>query len=151
MLNKFVVIGLSALTLAPNVMLGQTGSIAFGTQSANAEPQLVALKAAQGTFTSAKKSAQGNFFIKKVDGKHYLKFDSNFSTSNGPAVEILLHREAVPQNYNSNNYVSLGEIKSFEGAQWYAIPENVDINQYQSVSIWCREFDVTFGYGKIQG
>ena len=72
------------------------------------------------------------------------------STSNGPAVEVLLHQDAVPQNYNSTNYVSLGEIKSFEGAQWYAIPENVDINQYQSVSIWCREFDVTFGYGQIQ-
>ncbi|NJN24264.1 MAG: DM13 domain-containing protein [Acaryochloridaceae cyanobacterium RL_2_7] len=151
MLNKFVVIGLSALTLAPNVMLGQTGSLAFGTQSADAAPQLVALKSAQGTFTSSDKSTQGDFYIKKVDGKHYLKFASNFSTSNGPAVEVLLHREAVPQSYNSNNYVSLGEIKSFQGAQWYAIPENVDINQYQSVSIWCREFDVTFGYGKIQG
>ena len=151
MLNKFVVIGLSALTLAPNVALSQSGSIALGTQSANATPVIVALKSAQGTFTSAAKSAQGNFKIKKIDGKHYLKFDDNFSTSNGPAVEVLLHREAVPQNYDSRNYISLGEIKSFQGAQWYAIPENVDINQYQSVSIWCREFDVTFGYGKIQG
>ena len=151
MLNKFVVLGLSALTLAPNAIASQANALSISTQSANATPTIVALKSVQGSFRSADKSTQGNFKIKKIDGKHYLKFDENFSTSNGPAVEVLLHREAVPQNYSSSNYVSLGEIKTFQGAQWYEIPETVDVSQYQSVSIWCREFDVTFGYGTIQG
>ncbi|MEM9136606.1 MAG: DM13 domain-containing protein [Cyanobacteria bacterium P01_F01_bin.42] len=117
--------------------------------SAHAMPIKVALKTSQGEFRNAEKSTKGNATIKTIDGKQFLHLGSNFTTSNGPQVEVLLHRDAVPQSYNSSNYVSLGEIKSFQGEQWYEIPAGVDPSGYQSVSIWCREFDVTFGFATL--
>ena len=33
--------------------------------------------------------------------------------------------------------------------QRYAIPANINIEDYESVAIWCQEFNVTFGYADI--
>ncbi|MEO0489103.1 MAG: DM13 domain-containing protein, partial [Cyanobacteria bacterium J06659_2] len=40
-------------------------------------------------------------------------------------------------------------LESFDGAQRYAIPETVDVDAFNSVVIWCEEFNVTFGYAAI--
>lgn len=149
MLNKFFLIGLTAISLTPSFtstnLLGQH----LSANAANATPMILALKTTQ-AFQSAAKPTQGNAEIKSIDGKQYLHLDASFETGNGPQVEVLLHRDAVPESYDSDNYISLGEIKSFQGEQWYEIPEELDINSFKSVSIWCREFNVTFGYAPIQ-
>ena len=147
MLKNFLFIGLTAVSLAPGLTFT---SQQLATPSAHATPMILALKSAQGQFLTAAKPTQGNVNIKSIDGKKYLHLDSSFSTSNGPQVEVLLHQDAVPQAYNSSNYISLGEIKSFQGEQWYELPADIDLSNYQSVSIWCREFDVTFGYATLQ-
>lgn len=148
MLNKFLLIGLTAISLAPGAALAGLQST---TTMAHATPMVVALKSAQGQFQTSAKPTQGTVQVKSIDGKQYLHLSSDFSTGNGPQVEVLLHKEAVPESYDSSNYVSLGEIKSFQGEQWYEIPEGVDVNSFKSVSIWCRDFDVTFGFAPIQG
>ena len=144
MFPKALSIGLTAASLTVGLALTTPQ---FATQ---ATPMIIALKASQSQFETAQKPTQGGVTIKSVDGKQYLHLDANFSTENGPQVEVLLHQDAVPQVYTSSNYISLGEIKSFQGEQWYEIPATVDISQFQSVSIWCREFDVTFGYATLQ-
>jgi Electron transfer DM13 len=41
-------------------------------------------------------------------------------------------------------FVDLGAMKGNKGDQNYDIPTNVDLGQYQSVTIWCRRFGVNF-------
>lgn len=147
MLNNFFLVGLTAFSLASTAIAPS----AFITDTAQATPMTVALKATQGSFQTAAKPTQGNVQVKSIDGKQYLELDANFATGNGPQVEVLLHRASVPESYDSSDYVSLGEIKSFQGAQWYEIPEGINVNDFKSVSIWCRDFNVTFGYAPIQG
>jgi len=38
--------------------------------------------------------------------------------------------------------VDLGPLRAFKGSQRYAIPNGVDLAQFDSVVIWCREFSV---------
>ncbi len=39
-------------------------------------------------------------------------------------------------------FVDLGGLRAFKGSQRYAIPAGVDLKNYQSVIIWCRQFSV---------
>jgi hypothetical protein len=85
----------------------------------------------------------------EMDGQRYLELDAAFSTEPGPDVFVLLHAEAVPETYSSENYVNLGPMQQAEGIQRYAIPPEVDLAMVNSAVIWCRQFDVTFGYAPL--
>jgi hypothetical protein len=87
--------------------------------------------------------------VVEMDGQRYLELDAAFSTEPGPDVFVLLHSEAVPETYNSENYINLGPMQQAAGMQRYAIPPEVDLAMVNSAVIWCREFDVTFGYATL--
>ncbi|WP_228052905.1 DM13 domain-containing protein [Nodosilinea sp. LEGE 07298] len=92
----------------------------------------------------------GTATLVTVSGQQYLEFDAAFDTAGGPAVEVILYKgAAVPVNIAEGNYVTLAPLQRFSGAQRYMIPVGVDLNDYQTVGIWCRQFNVTFGYAPI--
>ncbi|MGB3294063.1 MAG: DM13 domain-containing protein [Phormidesmis sp.] len=106
-------------------------------------------KAGAAPFVSVGHSASGSAQIVTVDGQQYLEFDSAFRTDSGPDLLVLLHSDAVPDSYSPEDYVSLGQLQRVAGTQRYAIPADVDISSFQSAVIWCRAFDVTFGYATL--
>ena len=100
-------------------------------------------------FVGAGHPTNGAATVVEVDGQSYLEFDSAFSSDSGPDLFVLLHTEAVPESYSADNYVNLGRLQSVAGAQRYAIPEDVDVSAFKSAVIWCRQFNVTFGYATL--
>ncbi|KEK21868.1 DM13 domain-containing protein [Bacillus gaemokensis] len=81
------------------------------------------------------------------DGKRVLRL-TNFETSNGPDVRVVLvPTESLKNNEDVKNYkyIELGKLKGNKGSQNYEIPEDVDINTYGLVSIWCKRFNENFG------
>ena len=105
--------------------------------------------AASAAFVDAAKSTSGGVQIIEENGQRYLELDNTFATESGPDVFVLLHREAVPNSYSPEDYVNLGRIQSFEGAQRYVIPAEVDLTDFRSAVIWCEDFNVTFGYAVL--
>ena len=112
-----------------------------------AAPQLT--KANSASFVGADHPTSGSAQIVTVDGQRYLEFDEAFSTDNGPDLFVLLHSDAVPNSYASEDYVNLGRLQRVAGTQRYAIPASVNISDFQSAVIWCRAFNVTFGYATL--
>ncbi|NJK63381.1 MAG: DM13 domain-containing protein [Synechococcaceae cyanobacterium SM2_3_1] len=102
-----------------------------------------------GSFTTVDKNTAGGFRIVSEGGKRYLELADDFRTGRGPDLFVLLHNEAVPSSYNANNYINLGRLEKFSGAQRYEIPADADLSNFASVVIWCRQFDVTFGYAPL--
>jgi Electron transfer DM13 len=98
-----------------------------------------------GQFVTAEHTTEGAARIVTENGKRYLVFDSAFMTDAGPDLLVLLHQEQMPQTY-AQNYISLGELQNVKGEQRYAIADDVDLANFQSVVIWCRQFNATFGY-----
>ena len=41
-------------------------------------------------------------------------------------------------------------LKGNKGNQNYALPSDIDISRYKSVVIWCRAFNIVFGYGTLR-
>lgn len=91
---------------------------------------------------------------KKADGKEYLRL-SDFTTSNGPDVHVLLARaedkalesEIVKGDLNS---VEIGALKGNQGDQNYDLPAAADLNKYQAVVIYCERFHAIFGVAKLE-
>lgn len=88
--------------------------------------------------------------IIEENGQRFIVFDDAFTTARGPAVEVILYkRDSVPVAIAEGDYVSVAMLQSFDGAQRYALPADLDISQYGSIGIWCRQFNVTFGYADL--
>jgi hypothetical protein len=89
-----------------------------------------------------------------ADGRHYLRL-SDFTTSNGPDVHVLLVRaedKALDQEIVKGDLdrVELGALKGSQGDQNYDLPTMVDLNQYQAVAIYCERFQAIFGVAKLE-
>ncbi len=92
----------------------------------------------------------GTAQIVQEDGATYLVFDDAFDTARGPDVQVVLYTDATaPVHLAEGSYAIVGTLQSFEGAQRYLIPADIDVAAYASIAIWCREFNVTFGYAPL--
>jgi|GEM_PF-1273387 len=90
---------------------------------------------------------QGTFKVVEEDGKQYIEFSDDFEVSEGPDLDVILHKDPVVEaSIAEEDYIVLAPIESLTGAQRYEVPEDVDLNDYASVAVWCKEFNVTFNY-----
>jgi len=115
--------------------------------AANAAPaSLVA-----GTFVAAAHATAGTATIYKLDdGSRILRL-SDFSTSNGPAVHVILTDHAITGNdVEDAKSIDLGDLKGNTGNQNYTIPTNVNLDDVKSVAIYCERFHVNFGAATLK-
>jgi Electron transfer DM13 len=109
------------------------------------DPQTSVL--ATGRFHSVSHETSGVATIHQLgDGKRLVRF-TTFETSNGPDVRVYLvaAKDATDnETVTRAGFVDLGAMKGNKGDQNYDIPTDVDLSQYQSVTIWCRRFGVNF-------
>lgn len=145
-----------AVSLTSALILGTFGAIGTATLSATSEPAFAQSRQqnviAMGSFVTVEQDhpTLGTARIVSENGKRYLEFDSEFTTAQGPDVQVILHRAAsIPVNLKEGDYVTVAALQQFGGTQRYAIPDNIDTSQFKSVGIWCREFNVTFGYAAL--
>ena len=126
-----------------------TAAFPNGMLAANAAAPLQLAQASDRSFVGAAYPASGSYSIVEEGGQAYIELDDSFSTQAAPDLFVLLHTEAVPQSYAPESYLNLGMLQQVTGTQRYAIPAEVDISAFESVVIWCRQFDVTFSYAAL--
>ena len=91
---------------------------------------------------------------KNDNGKQYLRF-TDFATSNGPDVHVLLVRADDPTLMKDVvagdlDYVELGSLKGNQGDQNYDLPPSANLEKYQAVAIYCERFHAIFGVAKLE-
>jgi hypothetical protein len=57
-------------------------------------------------------------------------------------------RVLLANDFDHATGISLGDLQGFSGSHDYAIPEGIDPNDYNTVLIWCDQFNVPIG--KVQ-
>lgn len=91
---------------------------------------------------------------KTPDGKQYLRL-TDFSTSNGPDVHVLL-ASSLDENLKHEivkgqlDSVELGSLKENQGDQNYDLPAHVDLRKYNAAVIYCERFHGVFGIAKLE-
>ena len=91
---------------------------------------------------------------KASDGKEYLRL-TDFTTSNGPDVHVLLARsddESLNQEIVKGQLdgVELGPLKGNQGDQNYDLTASVDLQKYNAVVIYCERFHAVFGVARLE-
>lgn len=103
-----------------------------------------------GTFHGKVHNTSGRATIyREADGRLLLRL-TNFKTSNGPDVHVvLIAAKDADDNADflksSTERVELGLLKGNEGDQNYVIPPGTDLKKFQTVSIYCERFNANFG------
>lgn len=110
-----------------------------------------------GSFVAAEAPTKGTARILGNNGKYTLELSQAFSTKAGPDLVVVLHKApnvlavTKPPTYSlkEGDYVRLAPLKKTSGVQRYSIPKTVKISDYNSVAIWCRKFNATFGAASL--
>jgi len=91
---------------------------------------------------------------KSPDGARYLRL-TDFMTSNGPDVHVVLARSGDPDLQQEIvkdhlNSVELGALKGNQGDQNYDLPASADLTKYDAVVVYCERFHAIFGEAKLE-
>ena len=113
------------------------------------EPKLLR----SGAFHAVAHEGQGTAAIYRLpDGKRVLRL-SNFEVLNGPDLFVWLSSAPDADNARTilnSRHVSLGRLKGNKGNQNYELPADLDVSQFNSVTIWCRQFSVNFATAPLK-
>ncbi|MEX1112634.1 MAG: DM13 domain-containing protein [Candidatus Andersenbacteria bacterium] len=102
---------------------------------------------AQGTFTGFDElhQAAGTARIVEADGKRYVRFDEDFTVTNGPDLYVYFGNNG---EYDAST--NIGRLKGNVGSQNYEIPDTINSDSYSEVWVWCRAFSVPFGKAVVR-
>ncbi|HZG40578.1 MAG TPA: DM13 domain-containing protein [Nodosilinea sp.] len=147
------------------VAAGAAGAASESEENTNTPESKTATNAAEpgviksGSFVSGEHDTSGVARIINNGGQFVLELDETFQTSSmGPDLVVVLHQsgdvigstEPPAFPLREGDYVVLAELESFSGIQRYAIPADVNLDDYRSAAIWCRRFNATFGAATLQ-
>ena len=74
-------------------------------------------------------------------GRRVLRLEG-FEGQNGPDLKVYLRAA-------DGDFVSLGDLQGNIGNQNYEIPQDVDLDTFNIVDIWCERFSVGFGIAPL--
>ena len=89
--------------------------------------------------------------IELEDGTRILRIE-DLDILNGPDLRVILSPSELVDDdaaYDDGPFVDLGVLKGNKGNQNYEIPDDVDLDDFGTVAIWCRRFNVTFNAAPI--
>ncbi len=71
---------------------------------------------------------------------------TDFEVEQGPALRVYLSTASAgsEESLYDDDFLDLGELRSFSGDQTYEVPAGMTLSDYRSVVIWCADFSVGF-------
>lgn len=133
---------LSACGTIPEIVLNEA------LPTVAVEPSNPVLKQiSEGTFQNGFHKVSGQASLIENGDQKFLRVE-NFSTENGPDLFFYLIRNdsGLPQ---AGDFINLGRLKATQGTANYEIPADINLEDYQSVSVWCQAFSVNFGSARL--
>ncbi len=144
---------------APGAPAGEPAKDTPPAKDAGAEPSSAPpagpTALASGELISHEHTTTGTARVLELpDGSRTLRLEG-LDTSNGPDLRVWITDAPVIEGkagwgvFDDGKYRSLGKLKGNKGDQNYALPADLDLNEYTSVSIWCDRFNVSFGAAEL--
>ena len=143
----------SAAPMSPTTSSARRPSTSTQIPVKPSVPQAVLL--AGGSLISHEHDTSGTAeLIQLADGHRVLAL-KELHTSDGPALHVWLTDAPVLAGsagwhvFDDGRQLDLGDLKGNVGNQLYRIPDDADLQNYSSVSIWCERFSVSFGAAEL--
>ena len=88
-----------------------------------------------------------------TDGSRLLRLE-DFRVTNGPELHVVLSPYGGPREAGGRlqapGWIDLGRLKGNIGNQNYTIPDDVDLGIQNTVTIWCKPFNVIFSVAVLR-
>ena len=94
-------------------------------------------------FVARSHDVEGSAVLIEQNTNRILRFE-DFETVNGPNLHIYLASDE-----SAENFVDLGPIKATKGNVNYEIPDDVDLEKYNTVLVYCVPFKVVFSFAEL--
>ena len=107
----------------------------------------------QGSFYGVDENHQGvgNAVIIQTQADEYSLHLERFEVTSGPGLHVILAEDDNPYNVVTlGDYLDLGELQSTMGDQVYVIPNDVNLEKYGSVVVYCVPFQAIFAIAPIK-
>ena len=123
----------------PAVQITNEGVVSEETTPAESLSQTLKIKS--GTFSGFDRlhTGSGTAKVISIDGKNYIRFEEDFSVTNGPDLYV-----GLGENGEYIKGSELEKLKGNIGSQNYELPEGVDPENIKEVWVWCKAFSVPF-------
>ena len=135
----------------PTAAMADAGAMSEPTAMAATEPVALAAGSLVPGSTPGDRASGSATIYRLTDASHVLRLEE-FATTNGPDLFVVLSRNANPDADgigDKGSYVQLDALKGNKGSQNYTLPADLDPSGYKSVVIWCRTFNIVFGYATL--
>lgn len=135
----------------PTAAMADAGAMAEPTAMAATEPLALVTGSLVPGSTPGDRASGSATIYRLTDQSHVLHLEE-FATTNGPDLFVVLSRNANPDADgigDKGSYVQLEALKGNKGSQNYTLPADLDPSGYKSVVIWCRTFNIVFGYATL--
>ena len=144
-----VVAGVAWFLFRPErIFINRTVNEALPIETTSGSTPTTSVTVSEGMFHGVAHETMGTATILRLlDGTHVLRL-TGFETSNGPDVQVYLGKAADAtdnETVTTAGFFHVGALKGNIGDQNYALPSDLDLSEYRSVTIWCRRFGVNFG------
>lgn len=107
-----------------------------------------------GNFVTGEAPTSGTFRIVQEGLERYLELSPSFRTREGEELKLLFAPESVPPRSYANvpveRYRYIAPLQAPGGAQRYPIPDEVNLDDYQSVVISSVRDNATVGYAPLK-
>ncbi len=145
----------SIMAMPPDTRLAMMPEIMDAAANAPDRPAAEAMPAngpqviARGEFIDADAIHEGSgqaALYGLPDSNSVVRFE-DFRATNGPALVVYLAKHPSPtdaRHVTDGGYIKLGKLKGNVGNQNYSVPAGTNIDEYNSVVIWCELFGVLF-------
>ena len=123
----------------PAVQMTNEETVSKETTPAESVSQTLEIKS--GTFSGFDRlhTGSGTAKVISIDGKNYIRFEEDFSVTNGPDLYV-----GLGENGEYIKGSELEKLKGNIGSQNYELPEGVDPENIKEVWVWCKAFSVPF-------
>lgn len=98
-------------------------------------------------FPDAGYAVAGTAILTDSLGSLYLTFSSDFSTSPGPDLYVYLTETGEAPTAPGNDDYEIALLSSPSGAQTYTLPSSVSLNDYDYVTIHCKQYNHLWNSG----
>ena len=123
----------------PAVQITNEGVVSEETTPVESVSQSLEIKT--GTFSGFDRlhTGSGTAKVISIDGKNYIRFEEDFSVTNGPDLYV-----GLGENGEYIKGSELEKLKGNIGSQNYELPAGVDPENIKEVWVWCKAFSVPF-------
>ena len=124
-------------------------------EAANAGPPPPPVALASGSFRDADSfhRGSGTATIYWLPDDSYLLRLEDFEVTNGPDLRVLLAEAGDPMSRDelqAGGYTHLAKLKGNKGSQNYEIPADINLDEQNSVIIYCMPFHVIFSVAPLE-